>query len=52
MLLTCGICGFLPAVPVVIKPVNFITIESSVAIYKMGNLSGYVVYDWKPPRGA
>jgi hypothetical protein len=50
MLLTCGICGFLAVAPVVVKPATHITIESPVAIYKIGNTSGYLSSDWKPPR--
>jgi hypothetical protein len=50
MFLTCGICGFLAIESLTIKPSSFTSIAKPVQLYKIGNATGHLSADWKPPR--
>jgi hypothetical protein len=50
MFLTCGICGFLAIDPLTVKPAYATSIDQPVQLYKIGNATGHLSADWKPPK--
>ncbi|MGF7081698.1 hypothetical protein [Mucilaginibacter sp. UYCu711] len=50
MFLTCGICGFLAIEPLTVKPAYATSIDQPVQLYKIGNATGHLSADWKPPE--
>ncbi|MDB5001779.1 MAG: hypothetical protein JWQ34_4 [Mucilaginibacter sp.] len=50
MLLICGIGGFLAIEPLAIKPALAISLDKPVQLYKIGNSTGHLSANWKPPK--
>jgi hypothetical protein len=50
MLFSCTLCGFLVVEPLTIISHSFNYIEKPVSLYKVGDLSAYHPFGWKPPK--
>lgn len=50
IMLSCPGCGFLTVDPIMVKPLNPISKEFQATPYAMGDLSGYSLINWNPPK--
>jgi hypothetical protein len=50
IMLSCPVCCFLAVDPILVKPLIPVYKELQVTPYHMGNLSGYSLINWNPPK--